>query len=232
MTLGKKITGNGLLAVSEEGAFCSRRGGGVSPSPLVCTTFGHNKPLRRGGNHHQQSNNARTVGVPIQPKHGVSNSISTWRSAPGEDKDYPCARKAYKRQRRPGEKRRGGGRKENREAKKNRGNRGFFPEIRANRKKTGNKERGNNIENRGRRRTRRGKGENRETDDEQTTKENKNKEKSRGGVRWTSNLKLSNTIIFTFKLQLQVRPSSSCPVSAFSKLLNGGKVIVQCTRDN
>ena len=27
VTLGKKITGNGLLAVSEEGAFCSRRGG-------------------------------------------------------------------------------------------------------------------------------------------------------------------------------------------------------------
>jgi hypothetical protein len=109
---------------------------------------------------------------------------------------------------------------------------GAFSQRGANRKKTGNKERGNNIENRGRRRTRRGKGENRETDDEQTTKENKNKEKSRGGVRWTSNLKLSNTIIFTFKLQLQVRPSSSCPVSAFSKLLNGGKVIVQCTRDN
>jgi len=46
----------------------------------------HNKPLRIGGNHHQQSSNGGTVGVPIQKKHGVSNSISTWRSAPGEDK--------------------------------------------------------------------------------------------------------------------------------------------------
>jgi len=34
-----------------------------------------NKPLTREGNHHQQSNNGRTVGVPIQPKHEVSNLI-------------------------------------------------------------------------------------------------------------------------------------------------------------
>jgi hypothetical protein len=50
--------------------------------------------------HHQQFSNGWTVGVPIQPKYRLSNSISTWRSAPGEDKDQHCARKAYKRQRR------------------------------------------------------------------------------------------------------------------------------------
>jgi len=59
----------------------------------------HNKLLRRGGNHYQQSSNDRTVGVPIQPQHEVSSSISTWRSVSGEDKYQFWARKAYKRQR-------------------------------------------------------------------------------------------------------------------------------------
>ena len=72
------------------------------PSPVsqfVFVSFArHNKSLRREGNHHQQSNNGRTVGVPIQPKHEVSNSIFTWRLAPSEDKDEPYTRKPIKGQ--------------------------------------------------------------------------------------------------------------------------------------
>jgi len=36
----------------------------------------HNKPLRRGGNHHQQSRDCRTVGVPIRPKHKIPGLIT------------------------------------------------------------------------------------------------------------------------------------------------------------
>ena len=36
----------------------------------------HNKPLRRRGNHHQQSSDCRTVGVPIRPKHKIPGLIT------------------------------------------------------------------------------------------------------------------------------------------------------------
>nr|TKR78425.1 hypothetical protein D5086_0000282080 [Populus alba] len=36
----------------------------------------HNKPLRRGGNHHQQSSDGTTVGVPIRPKHKIPGLIT------------------------------------------------------------------------------------------------------------------------------------------------------------
>jgi len=41
------------------------------PSPLSS----HKTPLKHQGNHHQQSSNGRTVGVPIRPNHKVSDLI-------------------------------------------------------------------------------------------------------------------------------------------------------------
>ena len=44
-------------------------------SQSIFVSFAATTCQQREGNHHQQSNNGKTVGVPIQPKHGVSNPI-------------------------------------------------------------------------------------------------------------------------------------------------------------